>query len=155
MDELMKDGLKRLIDMGFRLAGCWNCVAGRLSLDLAHDELGSASNVLYAFVARGEVSYIGKSQQTLRVRMYGYRNPGATQSTNIRNNRLLMDALAAGAQVQVYVLPDNGLLYYGGFHVNLAAGLEDSLIRELQPPWNGRRREVGLEDSSAHETGSR
>jgi hypothetical protein len=45
--------------------------------------------------------------------------------------------------VAIYVLPDNGLLYYGGFHVNLAAGLEDSLVRELQPPWNGGKKDSG------------
>jgi len=39
------------------------------------------------------------------------------------------------------VLADHGLLHYGGFHVNLAAGLEDSLIRDLNPPWNGGKKE--------------
>jgi hypothetical protein len=34
-----------------------------------------------------------------------------------------------------------GLLAYGGFHVNLAAGLEDSLILDLSPLWNGGRKE--------------
>jgi hypothetical protein len=38
--------------------------------------------------------------------------------------------------VEIYALPDNGLLRYGGFHVNLAAGLEDSIVRDLNPPWN-------------------
>lgn len=84
--------------------------------------------------------YVGKSRKTLRERMYSYRNPGPTQSTNIRGNRLLLDALSEGSTVELFVLPDNGLLYYGGFHVNLAAGLEDSLIRDLQPPWNGGKK---------------
>jgi hypothetical protein len=50
--------------------------------------------------------------------------------------------LAAGAAVDIYALPDNGLLHYGRFHVNLAAGLEDDLIRVIDPPWNGGRKEV-------------
>ena len=75
--------------------------------------------------------------------MRGYRSPSATQLTNVRNNRSVLDALGLGATVEIYVLPDNGLLYYGGFHINLAAGLEDSLIRELRPPWNGGRRSDG------------
>jgi len=33
-------------------------------------------------------------------------------------------------------LPDNGLLHFGDFHVNLAAGLEDSIIKTLNPLWN-------------------
>ena len=31
-------------------------------------------------------------------------------------------------------------LRYGDFDINLAAGLEDSLIAEFSPPWNGRER---------------
>lgn len=38
--------------------------------------------------------------------------------------------------MEIHVLPDNGLLYYGGFHVNLAAGLEDSLVATIRPVWN-------------------
>ena len=38
--------------------------------------------------------------------------------------------------IEIHALPDNGLLYYGGFHVNLAAGLEDNLIKILKPEWN-------------------
>jgi hypothetical protein len=38
--------------------------------------------------------------------------------------------------VEIYMLPDNGLLRYGGFHINLAAGLEDDLINKLSPAWN-------------------
>jgi hypothetical protein len=34
-------------------------------------------------------------------------------------------------------LRDNGLLHYGAFHINLAAGLEDDLIAKLKPAWNG------------------
>jgi hypothetical protein len=36
----------------------------------------------------------------------------------------------------VYAPPDNGLLHYSGFHVNLAAGLEDSLVATIKLPWN-------------------
>ena len=68
--------------------------------------------------------------------MYGYQNPGPTQSTNIKGNKLIKELLATSAPVEIYALPDNGLLYYGGFHVNLAAGLEDNLIATLSPPWN-------------------
>jgi hypothetical protein len=44
------------------------------------------------------------------------------------------------------VLPDNGLLRFGGFHLNLAAALEDSLINDLRPRWNMR---FGREDAKA------
>lgn len=121
--------------IGFIHAGSWSCEGQRLRIDLA--KLGQAKNVLYAFVVDDEIMYIGKSIQSLARRMYGYCNPSGTQRTNWRNNQAIRDAFAAEKRVELYALPDNGLLYYGGFHVNLAAGLEDSLIRELRPAWNG------------------
>lgn len=80
--------------------------------------------------------YLGKTVRTLKERLYGYQNPGPTQSTNIKGNRLILEALGAKRTVSVYALPDNGLLHYGGLHVNLAAGLEDSLVLALKPAWN-------------------
>ena len=140
---MTKDALARLKSMGFRQAGCWSLVDDRLRIDFGDDELARASNFLYAFVANGHVTYIGKSTQKVRERMGGYRNPGPTQSTNIRNNERIRLARARGETVELFVLPDNGLLYYGGFHVNLAAGLEDSLIRDLAPEWNGGKKSDG------------
>ncbi len=95
-----------------------------------------AGNVLYAFVCDKTVMYVGKTTQSLKARMNGYANPAQTQSTNIKGNAKIRELLLAGKTVEVYALPDNGLLRYGGFHVNLAAGLEDSIVRDLNPPWN-------------------
>ena len=61
---------------------------------------------------------------------------GTLQSTSIRGNKLIKDFVAQGKAVDIYALPDHGLQYYGGFHVNLAAGLEDALVSNLKPPWN-------------------
>jgi hypothetical protein len=33
-------------------------------------------------------------------------------------------------------------MHYGQFHLNLAAGLEDDLIRVIKPEWNGGKKEV-------------
>lgn len=135
----MPKKLDRIKSIGFSLAGRCRLVDQMLVFDL--NELAAARNVLYAFVIDDEVMYIGKTVQPLRARMSGYRTPGPTQSTNIRNNRNLCECLACEQRVELFVLPDNGLLHYGGFHVNLAAGLEDSLVRDLAPPWNGGRKE--------------
>ena len=97
---------------------------------------GDTTNVLYAFISEGEVLYIGKTVRPLKNRMYNYQRPGPSQRTSTRGHNLLKDLLACGKSVDVHALPDNGLLYYGGFHVNLAAGLEDSIIKELKPAWN-------------------
>jgi hypothetical protein len=55
--------------------------------------------------------------------------------------------------VDIFALPDNGLLHYGGFHINLAAGLEDSLISTLAPSWNrvGIEKTLAADDVPPHE----
>lgn len=139
----MKDKLARLKAIGFTLAGTWKNADSAITFD--SNQLTTARNVLYAFVMDGEVMYIGKTTNTLHHRMQRYKTPAKTSTkggtTNIKNHRNIKDCLAQGKIIQVFVLPDNGLLQYGGFHINLAAGLEDSLVRELKPPWNGGKKE--------------
>ena len=126
--------LARLEQIGFRFVGTWTHVADCLRCQLA--EHGTSVNVLYAFVLDEEVLYVGKTIRSLRARMRGYERPGNSQSTNIRSNAKIRELLQQGRAVRILVLPDNGLLRYGGFHVKLAAGLEDSIVRELRPAWN-------------------
>ncbi len=52
----------------------------------------------------------------------------------------LLEAIQKDVSVEILVLPDNGLMHYGKFHLNLAAGLEDSMIRDIAPRWNGPKR---------------
>jgi hypothetical protein len=132
--------MNRLVEIGFQQAGHWLLHDGKISCELSR--LATQRNILYAFVCDGEVKYIGKTVSPLATRMSGYRNPSPSQTTNIRNNARIAEMLATGAAVDIYALPDNGLLHYGRFHVNLAAGLEDDLIRVIDPPWNGGRKEI-------------
>ena len=128
------DALARLLNIGFIDVGAWSLEAGCPRCAL-HSSANSR-NVLYAFVAESEVLYVGKTIQSLNRRMRGYEKPSGTQTTNIRGSARLVEILAGGGSIRVFALPDNGLLHYGGFHVNLAAGLEDSIIRDLKPRWN-------------------
>lgn len=98
--------------------------------------LATSINVLYAFVKGDDVLYIGKSVRSLRQRLYGYENPGPTQSTNIKANKLIREALGGQSSIAVYAFADPGDLRRGEFHLNLAAALEDNLIATLRPPWN-------------------
>ncbi|MDO8252065.1 MAG: GIY-YIG nuclease family protein [Rhodoferax sp.] len=125
---------EKLTAMGFRKCGEWRLVDDKLKCLLTVS--AAAPNVLYAFVSESTVLYVGKTVRSLKKRMYGYQKPGPTQPTNIKGNKFIHEALAGGKVVDVHALPDNGLLYYGGFHVNLPAGLEDSLIANLKPKWN-------------------
>jgi len=127
--------MNRLLEIGFQTVGHWQLVNGELSFQLLRH--GGQSNILYAFVSDGEVKYIGKTLQPLSKRLYGYKNPGPSQSTNIKNNAFIKELLNIGAGVDILALPDNGLLHYGQFHINLAAGLEDNIITIINPAWNG------------------
>ncbi|WP_430227019.1 GIY-YIG nuclease family protein [Paraburkholderia tropica] len=116
---------------------------------LTLDKYAGHNNVLYAFVVGDEVKYVGKTTMTLRSRMNGYQWPGADQSTNIKCNNYIREALGNNQEVLLYVLPDGGLMHYGQFHINLAAGLEDSIIASLEPQWNGRQQ---IKDAQKNES---
>jgi hypothetical protein len=126
--------VNRLLDIGFQVAGDWLLENGALRISFRQH--AEQRNILYAFVCNGAVKYVGVSTQTLRKRMAGYKSPGPDSRTNIRNNRNIRELLAQGVAVEVYALPDSGLMHYGPFHLNLAAGLEGSIIAMLRPEWN-------------------
>jgi hypothetical protein len=127
--------MNRLLEIGFEPAGHWVLNNDKLNFELTRHS--SQRNILYAFVCDGQVKYVGKTVQALSARMAGYKNPGPTQTTNINNHKRIRELLADGVAVEILALPDNGLLHYGQFHLNLAAALEDDLIRVIKPEWNG------------------
>jgi len=131
--------MNRLLEIGFEPAGHWLGVDGTLKYELTRHS--TQTNILYAFVCDGEVMYVGKTVRMLAARMAGYKTPAKTQTTNVSNNRRILSVLARGAAVEILALPDHGLMHYGRFHMNLAAALEDDIIRKLDPPWNGGKPE--------------
>lgn len=126
--------LDQLTKVGFRRVGEWKLDTETLSCIL--EDLASSRNVLYAFVEGNTVLYIGKSVRSLKQRLYGYERPGPSQGTNAKANALIREALGTKRRIEVYAFADPGQLTHGGFRVNLAAGLEDSLIEVLKPAWN-------------------
>jgi hypothetical protein len=132
--------MNRLLDIGFEPSGHWLLAEGKLVLELSRN--ATQRNILYAFACDGQVKYVGKSTRMLSKRLSGYKNPSSTQSTNIKNNQLIKAALAKGLAVEILALPDSGLLHYGVFHLNLAAGLEDDIIRRIDPEWNGAQQDL-------------
>lgn len=123
-----------LLQIGFKKVGSWLLDDDKLKVVINCE--ADAKNILYCFVADGEPMYIGKTIQSLKKRMYGYQNPGSSQATNIRNNKNIINVLKNGKTVELYALPDHVLLHFGEFHLNLAAGLEDSIVKILTPKWN-------------------
>lgn len=132
---------QKLIDVGFKNVGFWN-IGNSEELIYKLNYLSSVENILYAFIEDNELLYIGKTTQNLDNRFKGYLKPGRTQTTNIRNNFELTKLIRIGKVIEIWLLEDVGLMEYGGFKLNLAAGLEDSLIKELRPKWNGNRLKI-------------
>ncbi len=124
----------KLRDAGFSEVGHWE-LADNKPVCLLDKDSGTF-NVLYAFVADRRVLYVGKTTNALAHRMYQYQRPGKSQRTNMRVNKLMAGLLAAGKKISVFALSDPGNIQYKGFHLNLASGIEDGVIKSLQPEWN-------------------
>jgi hypothetical protein len=108
-------------------------------------------NALYAFVQGDAVRYIGKTTRGVRKRFVTYRRPGKEQRTNLRCNAKIKEALKAGAEIRILVFAPISHLRYLHFEINLAAGLEDSLITAFNPPWNGRERDKPITEEAERE----
>jgi hypothetical protein len=147
--------MHRLLRIGFQSVGYWEPHPAKTdNLMYALRTAAPHPHTLYAFVMDGEVKYVGKTTRTLAARMEDYmRGPNEhprshkksvpspkAPSTNARVGRSILEALRQGSMVEIYALPDVELHHYGDFHLNLAAGLEDSIIAVLDPEWNGGKK---------------
>lgn len=141
--------MNRILRIGFCKVGTWHLKDAGIAYEL--ETIALRPHTLYAFVVNDEVCYVGKTTKTLRKRLNSYARPGSTQATNLRNNANILAALKAGSTVEIFALPDDELHRYGDFHLNLAAGLEDSIISTLDPDWNGGRRAPAEDDGVAAE----
>lgn len=134
-----------LLDLGFVRLGQWTISNGGIAYQVheadaaAHKIRLDQKNALYAFVYAEQVRYIGKTAQTLKKRFIGYCNPGSGQSTNLRCNDKIKTALKQmNSAIEIYAFNPISHLRYGDFEINIAAGLEDSLIEAFKPAWNKR-----------------
>lgn len=135
--------MNRLLNIGFEASGHWLMEGDRIEFELTRHS--TQNNILYAFVCNGQVNYVGKTVRALQIRMSGYKNPSKNQITNINNHRRIKELLSDGVAVDIFALPDSGLLHYGQFHLNLAAALEDDIIRVIKPEWNGGKIEAAID----------
>ncbi|WP_034884390.1 hypothetical protein M728_005761 (plasmid) [Ensifer sp. WSM1721] len=146
-----------LLNLGFVDVGKWQPKGDSIAYDLdgadasASEVLLDAPNALYAFVRDDQVVYIGKTARSIRKRYVGYCRPGKTQATNQRCHRNINAAIAEGTEIRIFVFTPITHLRYSDFEINLAAGLEDSLIREFDPPWNGKDRGHPISEDAERE----
>ena len=127
--------LEKLKSLGFEKAGEWVLQDGGLkNIIYQHSE---KKNILYSFVVDGDIKYIGKTVRTFNQRMYNYHKPGSDQKTNLDKNSKLIKSLKDGKIVEIYLWYDRDPRKYNNLiYINLAAGLEDSMIAEFECEWN-------------------
>jgi hypothetical protein len=143
MAQLTEDAL---LTIGFRDIGAWISTNDDQGIEYRLDGpnigpntlLLNEANALYAFVVGEQVKYIGKTARTIRERLAGYRHPHQRQRTNWRCNAKIRQVLKDNEVLRIFIFNPISHLRYGDFDTNLAAALEDSLIAEFNPPWNGR-----------------
>ncbi|NBZ87585.1 GIY-YIG nuclease family protein [Stagnihabitans tardus] len=131
-----------LVRLGFCRIGRWTLTEDALGHGAtdAHpdrEKILATSHALYAFATGEKVLYIGKTAQGLARRLAGYSRPGATQATNRKCHGLIRAATLRGEAIDLYGFAPPTDMAFLGFPVDLAAGLEDVLIRRFRPAWNG------------------
>ena len=130
------DALRRI---GFRDVASWQLDAhGNLTfsdLEPGFDGWRGWNPSLYAHCDGQTVCYLGKSKRLLSARMDDYRR-GLGVVTNNRIHQGIRATLGAGRAVHILGFCPIHSLEWGGFKINLAAGLEDILIDHFQPVWN-------------------
>ena len=139
---------KRLISGGFKLSGQWKIdTTSRARFDgEATQEPG-----VYVFTVNGKVHYVGSAQTGLAKRLRDYDNgaqrKGRYEDPKNREKskhvvpmaRRIIEELKAGSTVTVLTIVPRPMRRKG-LPIDPIAGLEQGLIRELDPSWNRRGR---------------
>lgn len=130
---------KMLIGIGLEDVATWK-VAGH-DLKAVGDKgarwrwISAKPGCLHAFCCGEKVLYIGRRDETLSRHFARLGNPSGGP-TDKSIGEAIRKLLSAGKDVRILVLVDEPPLCWGPFAVSLAAGIEDSLIAALRPPWN-------------------
>lgn len=146
-----------LLNIGFVDLGRWQVAGDVIAYELdgpdaeANQVLLDARNSLYAFVKGEQVLYVGKTARSIRKRYVGYCRPGKRQVTNQRCHRNIKAAIGEGTEIRIFVFTPIAHLRYADFEINLAAGLEDSLIHAFDPPWNGKDKGQPISEDAERE----
>lgn len=143
--------LGRITSIGFRKVAEWKL---RDNTTLEYEFLSDTDsqrakvkrNVLYAFSDDITIYYIGKTTRELKRRMddyaYGYEN----LKTNKKCHDAILEKLRYNERVYIYSFYLESPLKFGEFEINIAAALEDSLIKNIEKIWNGRQKTAQEKD---------
>lgn len=130
----MNDVYIELINLGFEKMGSFYLEDNNLKYSL-NENSKYKSNILYAFLKKDEIKYIGKSTRGANNRLKQYCNPGKSQVTNTEVNKLIKKELEKNNNIDIYLFEDEGFSFKY-IDINLPAGLEDNLIKKFKPKWN-------------------
>lgn len=128
--------MERLNEIGFAKVGEWCKTETKFTHNIQNHL--NERKLLYAFACNGEVLYIGKTTDTLKSRMTGYKNANSTQKTNVRVKAKILELLKERKTVEIFIFVDKAKLTYKGYNLCLASALEDILISQINPKWNYR-----------------
>lgn len=150
-----KSGMLGLLAIGLEDAARWQIDGKKLKTvgekKARWRHLCAVPNTLYAFCCGDEVLYIGKTTQTLTKRFVGYCDPGNGRATNYKCHQGIRELLPRGKEVRILVLPSDPSLKWNGIEINLAAGLEDNLVKTFKPRWNGSNKHLRTESAANEE----
>lgn len=133
---LKSSALEKLKSIDFNRVGEWvrsgeKGISLHLETILPHKE-----SAVYAFVADGDLKYIGSTELELTKRIRHYAHPGPTQKTNQRIKQLILETLSRDLAVEIYAWHDDCGFQVGEFNIVTALGLEPTLIKKFNPAWN-------------------
>lgn len=147
---------EQLIDLKFTAIGFWKNDEDGLNYEVFENKSNEfeIDNSLYVFFdsEKDRILYVGKTTQTLKKRFYGYIR-GNGQSTNSKIHKKLVKERTG----KILILSLNDVLPFnwGIYNINLAAGLEDSIIEIENPLWNGKCSETEINEQSSIENHSK
>jgi hypothetical protein len=128
--------MEKLIELGFKQSAIAEIVNDTFVIKIEKNE--HSTNLLYAFILiNGEnwddwqVRYIGHTRKSFKNRMYGYQQ-GNGQAINNRLHTEVKNHCLEGSKVVIYTLTEAINLSLYSLFIDVAAGLEYSLIEYYQ-----------------------
>jgi hypothetical protein len=97
--------------------------------------LTARRGVLYAFCSGEKPLFIGKTIGTLSKRLADIKEAQGSSSPR-KMHEAIRRLISSGKEVRILVLAKDVPLSWGGFSLDLAAGIEKSLVSFFLPPWN-------------------
>jgi hypothetical protein len=128
--------MEKLIELGFKQSANVKFINDELIIKIESNE--HSTNLLYAFVLvsgveieNWHVRYIGHTRKSFKNRMYGYQQ-GNGNAVNNRIHKELINSCSEGKKMIVYTLSNTVQLNLHSLFIDVAAGLEYSLIEYYQ-----------------------